>query len=186
MWCKPVHLEVGPISPNDILAVFKVSIRMNLLRKQRVGAVDIFRTTRVFFVQLNSHSRAEDKRNSFANETRRSKQQIFGGLAMRFATRVMMWVFAAALSTLSPFAFGQAVYGSIYGSVTDATGAIVPGANITVTDTAKGTSTNVKADGSGEFRVDHLIPDVCRLEHDDVGAVSRQFFQPVLRHRPFA
>jgi outer membrane receptor protein involved in Fe transport len=79
---------------------------------------------------------------------------------MRFATRVMMWVFAAALSTLSPVAFGQAVYGSIYGTVTDATGAIVPGANITVTDTAKGTSSNVQADGSGEFRVDHLIPDV--------------------------
>jgi outer membrane receptor protein involved in Fe transport len=79
---------------------------------------------------------------------------------MRFPTRVMIFVFAAALSTLSPFAFGQAVYGSIYGSVTDATGAIVPAANITVTDVAKGTAFTAQSSGSGEFRIDHLIPDI--------------------------
>ena len=72
---------------------------------------------------------------------------------MRFPTRVMIFVFAAALSTLSPFAFGQAVYGSIYGSVTDATGAIVPAANITVTDVAKGTAFTAQSSGSGASKV---------------------------------
>jgi len=78
---------------------------------------------------------------------------------MRFATRIMMLV-AVSLFTLTPFAVGQAVYGSIYGTVTDATGAAVPGANITVTDVAKGTSINVQSNGSGEFTAEHLIPDL--------------------------
>src|SRR5882757_8910320 len=63
------------------------------------------------------------------------------------------------LFILSSNSFGQAVYGSIFGSVTDSTGAVVPGATITVTDAAKGTSVTAQSNGSGEFTVDHLIPD---------------------------
>jgi outer membrane receptor protein involved in Fe transport len=53
----------------------------------------------------------------------------------------------------------QAVYGSIFGTVTDSTGAVVPNATITVTDVAKGTTVTVKTGASGEYRVQHLIPD---------------------------
>jgi hypothetical protein len=53
----------------------------------------------------------------------------------------------------------QAVYGSIFGTVTDSSGAVVPNATITVTDVAKGTSSTVQTDASGEYRVQHLIPD---------------------------
>ncbi len=72
----------------------------------------------------------------------------------------------AALSVLAAFAatsgtngFGQAVYGSIMGTVTDATGAVIPNATVTVTDSAKGTSTTIQSNGSGEFTAEHLIPD---------------------------
>ena len=60
---------------------------------------------------------------------------------------------------LTPAARGQAVYGSIYGTVTDSSGAVVPNATVTVTDVAKGTSTTVQSNGSGDFTADHLIPD---------------------------
>ena len=63
------------------------------------------------------------------------------------------------LFILSSNGFGQAVYGSIFGTVTDSTGAVVPGATITVTDAAKGTSVTAQTNGSGDFTVDHLIPD---------------------------
>ena len=53
----------------------------------------------------------------------------------------------------------QAVYGSIYGTVTDNTGAVVPNVDVVVTDVAKGTSQTVKANSSGDFTADHLIPD---------------------------
>ena len=66
-------------------------------------------------------------------------------------------------------AFGQAVYGSIFGTVTDATGAIVPGANVTVTDQSKGTSVNVQSNGNGHFTVEHLIPDVYDVKVDMTG-----------------
>ena len=72
-----------------------------------------------------------------------------------------IWLAAlAALAFLPCSAFGQAVYGSIYGTVTDATGALIPNAPVVVTDTSKGTTVTVNANESGEFRVDHLIPDV--------------------------
>jgi hypothetical protein len=79
---------------------------------------------------------------------------------MRFMTRVVVLLSAVCLLSFSPLAFGQAVFGSIVGTVTDTTGAAVPDATVTVTDETKGTSVNVQSNGSGEFTVEHLIPDV--------------------------
>jgi outer membrane receptor protein involved in Fe transport len=86
-------------------------------------------------------------------------------------TQVRFLFTAVCLVALShsPVAFGQAVYGSIYGTVTDPTGAAVPNATVAVTDVAKGTAINVQSDGSGEFRVDHLIPDVYDVKIDASG-----------------
>jgi hypothetical protein len=55
--------------------------------------------------------------------------------------------------------FAQIIFGSIYGTVTDSTGAVIPGATITVTDVSKGTSVTATSNESGAFTVDHLIPD---------------------------
>ena len=54
----------------------------------------------------------------------------------------------------------QAVYGSIFGTVTDNTGASIPGATVTITDEAKGTSVVVQTGASGDYSVEHLIPDL--------------------------
>jgi outer membrane receptor protein involved in Fe transport len=79
---------------------------------------------------------------------------------MRFMTRVVVLLSAVCVLTFSPLAFGQAVYGSIYGSVTDSTGAAIPDATVTVKDEAKGTSVTAQSNGAGEFTIEHLIPDV--------------------------
>src|ERR1700761_3344434 len=87
-------------------------------------------------------------------------QVIFRRSYMKFSRKgLWVWGLAALLVTATGTSFGQAVYGSIYGTVTDASGAVIPNATITVTDTAKGTSVEVKANESGEFTADHLIPD---------------------------
>jgi hypothetical protein len=80
---------------------------------------------------------------------------------MRLMTQVRYLLTVVCLVALSqsPVAFGQAVYGSIYGTVTDQTGAIVPNAPVTVTDVSKGTSSTTQSNSSGEFTADHLIPD---------------------------
>ena len=58
-----------------------------------------------------------------------------------------------------PGAYGQAVFGSIVGSVTDPTGAVVPNAVVVVTDTSKGTSQTVQTNASGNYTASRLIPD---------------------------
>ncbi len=71
-----------------------------------------------------------------------------------------MGLFAVGLLLVSaPASFAQAIFGSITGTVADSTGAFIPGATITITDVAKGTSVTATSNGSGEFTVEHLIPD---------------------------
>ena len=73
------------------------------------------------------------------------------------------------LASLTPSALAQAVYGSIFGTVTDNTGAVVPNAQITITDIPKGTSVQVQSDGSGNYRAQHLIPDSYRVDVEAPG-----------------
>ena len=64
------------------------------------------------------------------------------------------------LTTCVPRAFAQAVFGSIVGTVTDPTGAVVPNATIVVTDVSKGTTETVQSNGSGNYSASRLIPDI--------------------------
>src|SRR5919204_6729049 len=56
-------------------------------------------------------------------------------------------------------AFGQAVYGSIFGTISDPSGAAVPNAKVTVTDVAKGTKVETTTNATGNYSVTHLVPD---------------------------
>src|SRR5260370_20595633 len=73
------------------------------------------------------------------------------------------------LAPLTPSDLAQAVYGSIFGTVTDNTGAVIPNAQITVTDIAKGTAVQAQSDASGDYRVQHLIPDSYRVDVEAPG-----------------
>ncbi len=53
----------------------------------------------------------------------------------------------------------QAVFGSINGTVTDPTGAVVPNATVVITDPSKGTQQTVQSNESGNYSVSRLIPD---------------------------
>ena len=63
-----------------------------------------------------------------------------------------------------PSAFSQAVYGTIFGTVSDPTGAVIPNATITVTDISKNVSVTAHTNASGDYRVENLIPDAYRVE----------------------
>jgi carboxypeptidase family protein len=82
---------------------------------------------------------------------------------------VAMAVFAVCALAGTQLASGQAVYGSVFGTVTDSTGAVVPNATITVTDVAKGTSVTGQSNESGEYRVQHLIPDTYTVSAEAQG-----------------
>ncbi len=66
-------------------------------------------------------------------------------------------------------ASGQAVYGSIIGTVTDPQGAAVVGAKVTVTSLTKNTSDETTTNDSGFYTVTHLIPDAYKLRIEAQG-----------------
>jgi hypothetical protein len=68
----------------------------------------------------------------------------------------MTAVLFCAVGTAS--AFSQATSGDLVGTVKDTSGAVVPGAKITVTSESTGVTTSVPAGTSGEFRVSNLLP----------------------------
>jgi len=70
---------------------------------------------------------------------------------------------------------GQAVYGSIMGTVTDPTGAAVNGAKITVTSQTKNVSTDTTTNDSGNYSVTHLIPDVYTIRVEGTGFKALEF-----------
>ncbi|HKC00934.1 MAG TPA: TonB-dependent receptor [Terriglobales bacterium] len=65
--------------------------------------------------------------------------------------------------------WGQAVYGSIIGTVTDPQGAAVANAKVTVLDQRKGTSDTTTTNESGNYSVTHLIPDVYTVRVESKG-----------------
>ncbi len=77
---------------------------------------------------------------------------------MNITRKVSALALSAVLLTAGA-SYGQAIYGSLNGTVTDPTGAAIPNATVTVTDIAKGTAVTVTANSSGAYTVEHLIPD---------------------------
>jgi len=64
---------------------------------------------------------------------------------------------------------GQAVYGTIVGTVTDPQGAALAGAKVTVTSLAKGTVEEITTNESGNYTVGHLIPDSYKVHIEATG-----------------
>ncbi len=80
-----------------------------------------------------------------------------------------MLVLALAVLLTAPFAFSQQVFGSIYGTVTDPSGAAVANVKITITDVNKGTSSDVTTDASGSYNKGQLIPDNYKVTAETAG-----------------
>src|SRR5579872_2491226 len=106
-------------------------------------------------------------------------QSFLGKSSRRKFMKRSLWV-AVATSTLLctfwiPSAVGQAVYGSILGTVTDPSGAAVSGAKVTVTSQTKNVSTTETTNDSGNYAVTHLIPDVYSVHIEGQGFKTLQF-----------
>src|SRR6266849_3793553 len=69
----------------------------------------------------------------------------------------------------APQASAQAVYGSIFGTVTDPSGAAVASAKVTVTSATKGTTFDTTTNTDGNYSVTHLIPDLYNIRAQGSG-----------------
>src|SRR6201993_2344108 len=98
--------------------------------------------------------------------------------AMR--TKCVVVLMAMAVLGLScivctPVALGQAVYGSVLGTVTDPQGAAVAGAKVTVINQRKATQDTATTNADGNYSVTHLVPDLYSIKVEAAGfKVSEQ------------
>lgn len=89
-------------------------------------------------------------------------------MARRIVVALLL-VFSACFLLSAPEVKGQAIFGGIVGTVTDAQGAGVASAKVTVTSTTKGTSQETTTNESGNYTVTHLIPDIYSVTVEATG-----------------
>ncbi len=77
---------------------------------------------------------------------------------MRKQMLLLLGLLVFALALPAERMLAQAVYGSIVGTVSDTSGAIVPGAKVTVTNVGQGVSFTTTTNESGYYEQTHLIP----------------------------
>jgi len=73
---------------------------------------------------------------------------------------VALGAFCAFCVLLSPPAFGQGAAGSVSGAVRDTSGAMVPGASVTITNTATGVTTTTETNNEGLYAFPYVQPGV--------------------------
>lgn len=71
---------------------------------------------------------------------------------------VLVYVLLFLFSLLAPVAYGQQGYGSISGKVSDATGALIPSAKITATQTKTGETSSTQSNDQGFYVFPSLPP----------------------------
>src|SRR5712664_4976799 len=72
-------------------------------------------------------------------------------------------------SASAPTAFAQAVSATLIGTVTDSSGATVPSAVVTVTESQTGVSRKTSTTSDGVYTVPYLAPGVYRVEVENTG-----------------
>jgi hypothetical protein len=90
-----------------------------------------------------------------------------------FAPRPSRLLFLAAISTSfcvgSSILFAQTSSTSLRGTVSDATGAVVPGASVVLQNPATGASFKTSADGQGRYQFPQLVPGTYTLTISSAG-----------------
>ncbi len=86
--------------------------------------------------------------------------------------RARRFLVALSLSLLSVSLLAQAGSSSIEGTVSDPTGAVVPGANVVLTNTAMGVVLKAISDGAGAYSFPSIPPGVYSIEVDGANFAS--------------
>src|SRR5215472_4762150 len=75
----------------------------------------------------------------------------------------LAWFFIVYALALPPDCSAQVLYGSLTGTVTDPSGAAVPGANVQALDVGTGLTQQGTTDSSGIYRFSALLPGVYKV-----------------------
>jgi hypothetical protein len=86
-------------------------------------------------------------------------------------------VVALSVSILLTTAYGQST-GTVFGKISDAAGAVVPGATIVMANVGTGETRSIHSDGEGNYVIPFLPPGVYRIEVEALG-FQKQVMQSV-------
>jgi hypothetical protein len=89
-------------------------------------------------------------------------------------------VLAVLIALASTLTLAQVTTGTILGTVTDPSGAVIPGAKVTVTNTDTGISTNVVSKGGGNYEVPYLVNGTYSVKVEAAGFSSFEVTSIVL------
>ncbi len=88
----------------------------------------------------------------------------------RACSQQFCWIFLLAFLLVMPaMAFGQGYFGTVTGVLTDPTGAVIPGAKVTLTDQDKGYAFNATSDGAGRYLYRSIPPGVYSVTAEMTG-----------------
>src|SRR5690349_14394324 len=88
---------------------------------------------------------------------------------MRLRKPSFLVALCAILLTAARLLYGQAVTGSMLGTVTDTSGASVPAAKVTITEVNTGISRSMDTNASGNFSFPTLEPGIYRVSVEKAG-----------------
>ena len=86
---------------------------------------------------------------------------------------LLMAFFLLVIDLTSGFSQASGSLAELRGQVTDATGAIIPNAKVTLTDTAKGTSRNLVTDAEGNYIFIGLLPSLYEVKVEAAGFAAK-------------
>jgi Carboxypeptidase regulatory-like domain len=81
---------------------------------------------------------------------------------LRFAQPGILAILAALVLT-PPAVRAQVLYGTLTGTVTDSTGAVIPGAQVTALEAQTGVSQTATSDAAGIYRFPTLLPGIYKV-----------------------
>src|SRR2546422_349934 len=86
-----------------------------------------------------------------------------------FPLRLSFLAVALMLVFWLPPSYGQIVNATLYGTITDPTGAAIPEASVTATNVATGAATKATTDGAGNYSIPSLPPGTYKLTVEKTG-----------------
>jgi hypothetical protein len=93
-------------------------------------------------------------------------------MVIRFRLAGFLFAMAGMLVLGAGLAYGQAITGVVVGTILDAQGAAVTGADVTSTNVTTGVVAATKTNSSGEYRFDNLLPGTYRISAKMTGFKS--------------
>jgi hypothetical protein len=89
--------------------------------------------------------------------------EVTSNLSSKVTRRFALVLMLCAMAISVPVARAQVLYGSLTGTVTDSSGAVIVGANVTALETRTGVSQTTLTDSAGIYRFSNLLQGTYKI-----------------------